>query len=202
MGLPRLLIIIGSSGVGKSTMSAKIAAAMEFSKVAATDTIREVLRMQFGPMEEPALHRSSFEPAGGSPVEDWEETVRVLSEGIQVVIRRAQEKRRDLLIEGVHYVPEREAMESWRDSGGSACGVLLHVSSEERHSEMIANREKHNGKNVEHYLGNFIRIRAIQDEMIARAKSSGWLVLDPTEEEGAIELISGEMIGSEATLDY
>ncbi len=193
MESPRLLIIIGSSGVGKSTMSAKIASAMEFSKVSATDTIREVLRTQLGPMEEPALHRSSFEPAGGTTVEDWEETARVLSEGIQAVIRRAQEKNGDLLIEGVHYVPEREAMESWRDSGGSACGVLLHVSSEERHREMIANREKHNGRNVEHYLGNFTRIREIQDEMIARAKSSGWLVLDPTEEERAIELISGEM---------
>ena len=46
MVVPRLLIIVGTSGVGKSTMSAKLASELGFSKVASTDTVREVLRTQ------------------------------------------------------------------------------------------------------------------------------------------------------------
>ena len=105
MVVPRLLIIVGTSGVGKSTMSAKLASELGFSKVASTDTVREVLRTQLTSSEKPQLHRSSFESAGGSAVEDWEETVEVVSEGVQAVIERALEKRGDLLLEGVHYSP-------------------------------------------------------------------------------------------------
>ena len=97
----RLLIITGTSGVGKSTLASKLASSMDFGKVAATDTIREVLRTQFGPSDIPALHRSSFEPAGGSAADDWRETVGVVSEGVQAVIRRAEERGSDLLLEGV-----------------------------------------------------------------------------------------------------
>ena len=43
MVVPRLLIIVGTSGVGKSTMSAKLASALDYSKVASTDTVREAV---------------------------------------------------------------------------------------------------------------------------------------------------------------
>ena len=60
MGKPRLLIITGTSGVGKSTLTSKVASSLGFCKVAATDTVREVLRTQFDADQEPALHRSSY----------------------------------------------------------------------------------------------------------------------------------------------
>ena len=56
----RLLVITGASGVGKSTLSARIAASLEFDKVVASDTIRETLRTQISQNEDSALHRSSF----------------------------------------------------------------------------------------------------------------------------------------------
>ncbi|SVB77163.1 uncharacterized protein METZ01_LOCUS230017, partial [marine metagenome] len=82
MSRPRLLIIAGSSGVGKSTISARAASSLGFSKSASTDTIREALRTQFDAEQVPALHRSSFESAGNGAVEDWHATVAVLSEAI------------------------------------------------------------------------------------------------------------------------
>ena len=100
MVVPRLLIIVGTSGVGKSTMSARLASELGFSKVASTDTVREVLRTQLTSSDRPALHRSSFESAGGTPIEDWTETVEAVSEGVRAIIHRALEKRGDLLLEG------------------------------------------------------------------------------------------------------
>jgi len=191
--VPRLLIISGTSGVGKSTMSASLASSLGFGKIASTDTIREVLRTQISSAESPALHRSSFESAGGSASEDWKETVHTLSGGILAVIERAISKGSDLLLEGVHYVPNKEVIDLWREAGGVATGVVLYVSSEERHRGMIANREKHNGKKLDHYLENLDRIREIQEELVLSGSDFGWLVIDPTRESDSIRLISSSL---------
>ena len=193
MVVPRLLIIVGTSGVGKSTMSAKLASTLNFSKVASTDTVREVLRTQLTSSEKPSLHRSSFEPSGGSAVEDWGETVEAVSEGVQAVIKRALEKRGDLLLEGVHYFPNKEIIDEWRDAGGIATGVVLYVTSENMHRGMIANREKHNGKQVDHYLGNLDRIREIQENLVVSGSQSEWLLVDPTKEGDASGIISNSL---------
>ena len=193
MVVPRLLIIVGTSGVGKSTMSAKLASALDFSKVASTDTVREVLRTQFTSSEKPSLHRSSFESAGGSAVEDWGAPVDAVSDGVQAVIERALEKRGDLLLEGVHYSPNKDVIDKWREAGGIATGVVLYVTSENMHRGMIANREKHNGKQVDHYLGNLDRIREIQENLVVSGSHSGWLLIDPTKESEAAGIISNSL---------
>lgn len=175
---PRLLIITGSSGVGKSTISARAASSLGFSKSASTDTIREVLRTQFDAEQAPALHRSSFESAGSGAIEDWQATVKALSEAILAVVNRASSKRSDLILEGVHIIPGNGILEDWIESGGVARGVLLHLEDEDTHRQFIKTREKHNDCGLIHYLDNFNRIRAIQEEMLAKAEKSGWLVLD------------------------
>ncbi len=187
---PRLLVITGTSGVGKTTMSLKLESSFGFRKTAATDTVREVLRTQFSISEIPALHRSSFQKAGGNAIEDWQGTVDVVSEGVQAVIDRALRKGRDLLIEGVHFIPNRHVIDAWRDSGGSATGVVLFVDNKDRHREMIAKREKHNGKKVRHYLENFERIRKIQKKMIESGLESDWILMDPTKEIDPAGIIS------------
>ena len=178
MSRPRLLVITGSSGVGKSTISARVSSSLGFSKSASTDTIREALRTQFSSEQAPALHRSSFEPAGSGVIEDWHETVVVLSEAIRAVVNRAISKRSDLLLEGVHIIPGSGILEGWRESGGIASGVLLHVEDEDTHRQFIRMREKHNDRGLDHYLNNLDRIRTIQEEMLGKADESGWLVLD------------------------
>ena len=174
-------------------MSTSLASSLGFAKIASTDTIREVLRTQISPTARPALHRSSFEPAGGSATEDWKETVHALSGGVLAVIERAISKGTDLLLEGVHYLPNKEVIDLWREAGGVAIGVVLYVSSEERHRGMIANREKHNGKKVDHYLGNLNRIREIQEELVLSGSEFGWLVIDPTKESDSTRLITSSL---------
>ena len=178
MSRPRLLVIAGSSGVGKSTISARASSSLGFSKSASTDTIRETLRTQFDSEQEPALHRSSFEPAGSGTIEDWHATVVVLSEAIRAVVSRAVSKRSDLLLEGVHIIPGSGILEGWRESGGVASGVLLHVGNEDTHRQFIRMREKHNGRGLDHYLDNLDRIRAIQEELLRKADESRWPVFD------------------------
>jgi len=189
MSKPRLLVITGSSGVGKSTLSARAAASLGFSKSASTDTIREALRTQFDADGLPALHRSSFEPAGSGVVEDWHETVKVLSEGVAAVVRRASMKGSDLLLEGVHVIPDTQILNDWRGAGGIACGVVLYVEEGDRHQRFIVRRERHNNRGLAHYLDNLDRIREIQREMVSNGREAGWLVMDASAQDDPVGMV-------------
>ena len=189
MSKPRLLVITGSSGVGKSTLSARAAASLGFSKSASTDTIREALRTQFDADELPALHRSSFESAGSGVVEDWHETVKVLSEGVAAVVRRASMKGSDLLLEGVHVIPDTQILNDWRGAGGIACGVVLYVEEGDRHQRFIVRRERHNNRGLAHYLDNLDRIREIQSEMVSNGREAGWLVMDASAQDDPVGMV-------------
>ena len=189
MSKPRLLVITGSSGVGKSTLSARAAASLGFSKSASTDTIREALRTQFDADELPALHRSSFESAGSGVVEDWHETVKVLSEGVVAVVRRASMKGSDLLLEGVHVIPDAQILNDWRGAGGIACGVVLYVEEGDRHQRFIVRRERHNNRGLAHYLDNLDRIREIQREMVSNGREAGWLVMDASAQDDPVGMV-------------
>ena len=189
MSKPRLLVITGSSGVGKSTLSARAAASLGFSKSASTDTIREALRTQFDADELPALHRSSFESTGLGVVEDWHETVKVLSEGVAAVVRRASMKGSDLLLEGVHVIPDAQILDDWRDAGGIACGVVLYVEEGDRHRRFIVRRERHNNRGLAHYLDNLDRIREIQSEMMSNGREAGWLVMDASAQDDPVGMV-------------
>ena len=189
MSKPRLLVITGSSGVGKSTLSARAAASLGFSKSASTDTIREALRTQFDADELPALHRSSFESAGSGVVEDWHETVKVLSEGVAAVVRRASMKGSDLLLEGVHLIPGAQILNDWRGAGGIACGVVLYVEEGGRHQRFIMKRERHNNRGLAHYLDNLDRIREIQNEMVSNGRDAGWLVMDASAQDDPVGMV-------------
>jgi 2-phosphoglycerate kinase len=189
MSKPRLLVITGSSGVGKSTLSARAAASLGFSKSASTDTIREALRTQFDADELPALHRSSFESAGSGVVEDWHETVKVLSEGVAAVVRRASMKGSDLLLEGVHVIPDTQILNDWRGAGGIACGVVLYVEEGDRHQRFIVRRERHNNRGLAHYLDNLDRIREIQREMVSNGREAGWLVMDVSAQDDPVGMV-------------
>ena len=189
MSKPRLLVITGSSGVGKSTLSARAAASLGFSKSASTDTIREALRTQFDADELPALHRSSFESAGSGVVEDWHETVKVLSEGVAAVVERASMKGSDLLLEGVHVIPGAQMLNDWRGAGGIACGVVLYVEEEDRHQRFIVRRERHNNRGLAHYLDNLDRIREIQSEMVSNGREAGWLVMDASTQDDPVGMV-------------
>nr|AIF24419.1 hypothetical protein [uncultured marine group II/III euryarchaeote SAT1000_29_E11] len=189
MSKPRLLVITGSSGVGKSTLSARAAASLGFSKSASTDTIREALRTQFDADELPALHRSSFESAGSGVVEDWHGTVKVLSKGVAAVVRRASMKGSDLLLEGVHVIPDAQILNDWRGAGGIACGVVLYVEEGDRHQRFIVRRERHNNRGLAHYLDNLDRIREIQREMVSNGREAGWLVMDASAQDDPVGMV-------------
>jgi len=178
---PRLLILAGATGVGKSTVAREIAASSGFSRILSTDAIREIMRTCIDVDEDPALHRSSFSRGeNGEPVIDWQRTCESVEPGISATIERARREGIDLLIEGVHIVPSDRLLRAWREGGGIAVGLLMQVESEEKHRHMLKSRDAHSYRRADRYLAGFDRIRRIQEGLQERAKIASWSVVDPS----------------------
>ncbi|GIQ97827.1 MAG: hypothetical protein CM15mP3_08610 [Candidatus Poseidoniales archaeon] len=176
---PRLLIIAGATGTGKSTVAMKLGAKSNFARLLSTDAIREVLRSADDNNNDPALHRSSFSIGeSNDAVIDWIETCRAVERGIEATINRALREGIDLLLEGVHIIPSDRLIRDWIDSGGIAVGVVMAVSDETKHQSMIKSRDAHSFRRHDRYIANFDRIRRIQEALIERSKIASWPVVD------------------------
>tara|TARA_B100001248_G_C27362650_1_gene447328 strand:+ start:778 stop:1437 length:660 start_codon:yes stop_codon:yes gene_type:complete len=176
---PRLLIIAGATGTGKSTVAMKLGAKSNFARLLSTDAIREVLRSADDSNSDPALHRSSFSIGeSNDAVIDWIDTCRAVERGIDATINRALREGIDLLLEGVHIIPSDRLIRDWIDSGGIAVGVVMAVSDSTKHQSMIKSRDAHSFRRHDRYIANFDRIRRIQEALIERSKIASWPVVD------------------------
>ena len=176
---PRLLIIAGATGTGKSTVAMKIGAKSNFARLISTDAIREIMRSIDDTQMDSALHRSSFSIGeSNDAIIDWVDTCKAVEKGIEATINRAMREGIDLLLEGVHIIPSDRLIRSWIDSGGIALGVIMMVSDEEKHKSMIKSRDAHSFRRHDRYIANFDRIRRIQDGLIERSKIASWPVID------------------------
>lgn len=184
---PILILIAGATGVGKSTTAVKFANEHSFARLLSTDAIREIMRVH-GSEENLALNRSSFSKGeSGDAVLDWQDTCKAVEAGIQATIERARREGIDLILEGVHIEPSSRLLRTWRDSGGIAIGIVMHVDDESQHTSFLKQRENHSFRNADRYISALPRIRAIQDSLKERARIADWNTLDPTIVKDSIE---------------
>lgn len=178
---PRLLLICGATGVGKSTVAVEAAQRLGFSRLLSSDAIREIMRAGTDEVEQPALFRSSFSRGvAGDAVVDWLDTCLAVNTGITATISRARREGIDLVLEGVHLVPENRWLREWREAGGLAVGVVLHVDKENDHIGMLERREEHSWRRADRYVAAIRRLRAIQSGILERAKITDWVEIETT----------------------
>ena len=96
---PRLLIIAGATGVGKSTAAVGVANRAGFTRVMSTDAIREIMRAADEDQQREALTARPFERKQGEPVLDWNETCLALKRASRPPLN-GLEGGIDLLLEG------------------------------------------------------------------------------------------------------
>jgi 2-phosphoglycerate kinase len=113
---PIVVLLGGATGVGTSTLAADVARRLNIQSVVGTDSIREVLRRAISPDLLPLLHKSSYEIKREDlrvPVEE-DETVLFgfrqqasqVAVGVEAIVDRGLKEGTNLVIEGVHLVPE------------------------------------------------------------------------------------------------
>ncbi|HEY1273420.1 MAG TPA: AAA family ATPase [Thermoleophilaceae bacterium] len=192
---PLVVLLGGTTGVGKSTLATMLAARLGITRVIASDVIRQVLRAFFTHEAMPTVHHSAFE-AGG--IEGYSDQAEHVATGIAAIVERAANEAQPVIVEGVHVVPGW-LDDSLRDRCVLAEAVVV-VEDAELHRGHFSHRP--GTRPPERYLERFDDIRALQRHLAARAVAEGVAVIDNSNVDDALarlmELVL-ERVGEETT---
>jgi 2-phosphoglycerate kinase len=183
LDIPLVVLIGGSTGVGKSTLATQLAARLGIVRVVATDAIREVMRALFSRELMPTLYASSFqadtalrEPPTREAervVVGFREQTAAVSVGIEALLDRAALEGSSLIVEGAHVVPGFFDVESRRDRI-LAVPVVITVEDEEVHlSHFTARQSDVTSRPSARYLSGLENIRRLQRYVKSQALSHG-----------------------------
>jgi 2-phosphoglycerate kinase len=168
---PLVVLIGGTTGVGKSTLASMLAARLGITRLIATDVIRQVLRAFFTQEAMPAVHFSAFE-AGG--LEGYRDQADHVGTGVAAIVERAADEAKPVVVEGVHVVPG--AIDRDLRARCLVVEALVVVPDPERHRGHFTHRR--GARPAERYLNRFDDIRELQDHLAERAKAEGVAVIE------------------------
>lgn len=211
---PLIVLIGGTTGVGKSTVAAEIAHRLGITRIASTDSIREVMRGIFSRELMPAIYESSFDawrslripvPQGADPViVGFREQTAVVTTGVNALIDRSVVERVSLVVEGVHIVPGYIEPSKFKDAW--VVPLVITVDDEEAHRSHFYIREVHTDGNrpFEKYREKFGDIRLLGSYIEGLAKEHGTPLihshqLDRTVSETLEHILSAVMGERDAT---
>jgi len=168
---PLIVLIGGTTGVGKSTIATEVAHRLGITRIVSTDSIRQVMRGIFSKDLMPAIYESSFNawrglripvPQGADPViVGFREQTSVVTTGIKSLIERAVLEGVSMIVEGIHLVPGY--IDPCEFHNASVVQLVVTVDEEDAHRSHFYIREVQTdgGRPLEKYRANFDNIRLL-----------------------------------------
>ncbi|MBA2443402.1 MAG: 2-phosphoglycerate kinase [Rubrobacter sp.] len=206
---PVVVLIGGATGVGTSTLAADVARRLNIQSVIGTDSIREVLRRAVSPALLPILHRSSYGIKKEDirvPVED-DETVLYgfrgqasqVSVGVEAIVDRGLQEGTNLVIEGVHLVPE--IIMNRYSEHPNVCPLVVYLSDPGTHRDRFQVRALGTSmrRPAAEYIAHFEEIRQIHDYVYESARRAGIRTVEnvsiETASDAAVEIVASRVSG-------
>jgi 2-phosphoglycerate kinase len=185
---PLVVLIGGTTGVGKSTVATEVAHRLGITRIISTDSIREVMRGIFSRELMPAVYESSYDawkalrvpaPQGADPViVGFREQTAVVSNAIEALIERAVREKESLVVEGIHLVPGYLDLSRFEESAW-VVELMIAVEDDDAHMSHFFIREVQTDgtRPFEKYRVNFDVIRRLGHYIEDLAREHGTPVI-------------------------
>lgn len=169
---PIIVLIGGTTGVGKSTIAVEVAHRLAITRVVSTDSIREVMRTILSKDLVPALYESTYlayrglrfpYPSLSDPlIIGFREQVSLVAVGVQAVIDRSVREATHLVVEGIHVVPGYVKIDIPAERA-VVVPVIITAEDPVQHKShfYIRDIETSGQRSVKRYQKNFENIRRI-----------------------------------------
>lgn len=176
---PIIILISGTTGVGKSTIASLLASRLNIHSVIGTDIIREVFRKVLSKELVPSLHTSTYmawkelkryiSPTVSKEIIGFEEQAKLVTVGIEAISQRAFVEGISMVIEGVHISPNLIAKEFIKNP--NTIFLFLNLDDEKIHKERFHSRAANMviKRPIDRYLENFDTIRKLQEYLREQA---------------------------------
>ena len=206
---PIVVLIGGATGVGTSTLAADVARRLNIQSVVGTDSIREVLRRAISPDLLPLLHKSSYEIKREDlrvPVEEDElvlygfrQQAAQVAVGVEAIVDRGLKEGTNLVVEGVHLVPEM-ILSRYRDHP-NVCSLVVYLSDEHVHRSRFYIRAMGTAmrRPAEESISYFQEIRQIHDYIVESSERAGVQAVEnlsiENSSDAAVEIVANMVSG-------
>lgn len=199
---PVIILIGGTTGVGKSTIASQLAHRIGITRLNSTDAVREIMRTFFSIDLLPAIYYSSFQadtalrvPVAKSAdplLLGFEEQVREVTVGTSAIIERAVKETTSIIVEGVHCVPGYLNLEQYEaETQAIVVPLVVAVKDEELHRShfIVREIETESSRPFKRYIDNFDKIRTIQAYIMKQAEDNCVRVFDSVNLDGTVNEI-------------
>lgn len=183
---PLILLVGGTVGTGKSTISTELAHRLGIVRIQSTDMLREVMRTLIPRQLLPVLFESTYTAWRAMPATEVHEepTETQLTDGFlgqadpvslayEAVVQRALKERVSLILEGVHVHPAWLAQIP-DDTDVIIVPLMLAIMSRKELKNRIKGRgRKAPDRRAERYLASFDEIWQLQSFLLSEADQAG-----------------------------
>ena len=203
---PKSIIILlgGTSGVGKTSVAVALANLLKISRVASTDVIRQVMRLMISQELIPTLHKSSYSAwetfpqvsvEGADPlIPAFHEQANRVCVGVRATIERALEENESLIVDGVHLLPDLLDLKPYK---GQATFVFanLYISDAKIYRERFNQRGEKASSRPEHrYLKYMKEIQKLQSHILEMGEANKVPAVENTDFDETIQTLSLHII--------
>jgi 2-phosphoglycerate kinase len=181
---PLVVMLSGTTGVGKSTLATALANRLGINRVLPTDAIRQILRTFFSHEFMPAVHYSSFEAAhavdplageeGDEDMIGFARQAASVGTGVMAIVDRAAQESTPVVVEGIHALPG--LIDERLRARCVVVEAVVVVRDEDMHRAHFTARGAE--RPAERYLLRFSQIRKLQGHLVQRAEALGVPVVE------------------------